>query len=180
MKRQTNPQLDARRCEFVKLAHKGWTQTAIASHSFLLCDLVGDPPYQPLGALKAEHYAALVAEFERDPYQNDLLIKDSERKNSTAGDDGQDLPDGPGQPPVSPENLHGESSRGQLSSGRGDVMHNIRVNLHNLHANIQSMRSNMHVMHLDKSQTGGENQNASDFPEGVCVDFRPLAGRGCR
>ena len=75
--------------------------------------MFGDPPFNPVGGLKAEHCAALVAEFERDPYQYDLWTDKSKRENSTAGDDGQDPPDGPNQPPVSVENLPEDNSRAE-------------------------------------------------------------------
>ena len=76
----------------------------------MLHNMFGDPPFKPVGALKAEHYAALVAEYERDPYQRDLWTEETEPENSTAGDGVQGPPDKPGLLRVSPENAPADDS----------------------------------------------------------------------
>jgi hypothetical protein len=56
----------------------------------------GDPPYNPLGGLNEEHYAALAAEHERDPNLSKLVMRgDEERQTPPAGADGS--PAGPGE-----------------------------------------------------------------------------------
>jgi hypothetical protein len=47
----------------------------------LLRQWFGDPPYHPVGRLQAEHYAALVAEHERDPNLSKMLMRRDEEQN---------------------------------------------------------------------------------------------------
>jgi hypothetical protein len=42
----------------------------VFKHYLLLRKVYGDPPYAEFGGLTAEQIAALVAEHERDPYQD--------------------------------------------------------------------------------------------------------------
>ena len=66
--------------------------------------MFGDPPYQPLGGLKAEHYAALVAEHERDPYGYARYFQTADQENSAGCDAAAGPSAGDGDQPVSPEN----------------------------------------------------------------------------
>jgi hypothetical protein len=68
----------------------------------VLRGMLGDAPYKPRGALTAEHYAALVAEHERDPYLLKQWLQETERGNSTARDVAERPPAGHSQQPVSP------------------------------------------------------------------------------
>ena len=49
-------------------------------HYLLLREFYGDPPYAEFGGLTAEQIAALVAEHERDPCQQDPDQAPEERK----------------------------------------------------------------------------------------------------
>ena len=52
--------------------------------------------------------------------------------------------------------------------GKIGVMRNMHEDLHNMLQNMQSMHVFMHVMHPQKTQTGGENQNANDGRANAC------------
>ena len=69
----------------------------------LLRNMFGDPPYKQVGGLSAEHYVALAAEHERDPYLHELRRKASEQEN-----------------PTSPEGAK-EATAGQDGVGQDDV-----------------------------------------------------------
>ena len=80
MKRQASPQLAARRREVVSLTHT------------------------------TEHYAALVAEHEQDPYLHKQWLQETERENSTARDATEGLPVAPGQQLIFPGNTPADDS----------------------------------------------------------------------
>ena len=61
-------------------------------------DLFGDPPFQPIGALTSEHYAALVAEHKRSPFPEVRV----EQFNWPPADAVKGAPVGDGQRLVSP------------------------------------------------------------------------------
>lgn len=67
--------------------------------------LFGDPPYKPLGGLKAEHYAALIAEDERDPYGYERWFQKTDQENSAGSDISAGSSGGHAAQPVSPENF---------------------------------------------------------------------------
>lgn len=108
MSRQTGQQLAARRHEVANhFAHCGWAQApperlkleipeCAVTDSFrydpMLRNVFGVPPWKELAGLRAEHYAALAAEHERDPYLHELRRKESERDNPTAPDGAEGRP----------------------------------------------------------------------------------------
>jgi hypothetical protein len=63
----------------------------------------GDPPYNELGGLRAEHYAALAAEHERDPFLHDLLRKQWEQENPSAPGDADQATAGQENEQASPQ-----------------------------------------------------------------------------
>jgi hypothetical protein len=60
------------------------TVTECFRYYLVLHQLFGDSPYQPVGGLKAEQIAALVAEHERDPYVHARWLEESNEEISTA------------------------------------------------------------------------------------------------
>ena len=75
-----------------------------------LRSMFGDPPYNPRGGLMAEHYAALAAEHEQDPYLHKLRRKRSEQENPTAPAGADEVP--AGQDPVKKDEV-GQDDVGQ-------------------------------------------------------------------
>src|SRR5437763_13264585 len=87
--------------ERLKLQIPECAVTEAFRHYLLLRSRFGDPPYNPMGGLKAEHYAALAAEHERDPVLHELRRKASEQENPMAPAAEQGAP--VGQDPAGPD-----------------------------------------------------------------------------
>ena len=71
-----------------------------------------------------------------------------------------------------------ENSQGRFASARGEMMHRMHKKMHNMHKyadGYAKLCKIMHVMHLQKAQAGGANQNASDGRADACCDGGLLA-----